>query len=1174
MNMNVTSPATVQAHSNDPSAQQRVASDPNISSWVGASAGSGKTKVLTDRMLRLLLPREDGRPGTRPEKILALTFTKTAANEMSLRLAKRLSEWTVMSDEKLKADISEKLLGRDPTELEMDAARTLFARIVDVPGGLKIMTIHSFCQSILGRFPIEAGIAPHFKPLEEAQANELLKQAADSVLTQAQNENGTPLARALKTIAPLVNQEQFLSLVKTMSGERRQIENMLIRTGGDKGLYDKLCALLGVGPGITEESLWEGFCHTPLEADLRAVCPALAASKSSTDQGKADDIQSFWDADTASKRSYYTAYKQVFLTTKNTIKLPTKAVLGTDEGVQRTFEYEANRILAYEETYKALLCASLTRDAFLLGAQILSHYKELKVQQGVLDFDDLIFKTLSLLKNEIETMGGLDVAPWVLYKLDEGLDHILVDEAQDTNPEQWDIIKSLSEEFFAGIGAKDDITRTMFVVGDEKQSIFSFQRAAPEKFGDMFNWFNQIITESGEDFVPVNIRTSFRSVQTILDAVDSVFTQDHTIVGLSGEYLNHIAYRTGQAGLVELWPLLESQNSSKDDDSADEDDGWDLPTNLVESRSGAQQMAERIGDTIKGWLDNNEILHSYNRTIHPGDIMVLVKSRNRFVSQLVRELKRRNIAVSGVDRMVLSDQLVVQDLCSAAAFALMPDDDLTLAELLKSPMLGINENQLYALAQPRTGSLWAAVRKQAHKDVTDWLSRLIERAGEDRPYEFLSRIVQEPCPADSISGLRAIKHRLGEDALDPLDEFLNAALAFEGSHTPSLQGFLKWHERGETEIKRQMEEAGRAVRIMTVHGAKGLQAPIVFLPDTVRVGANTRSERLLWPHKTGLDLPLYVPSKDLAPDIALQSMRHIQQKEDEEYRRLLYVAMTRAEERLYIGGYTGKRQPSDKADAVFWYKDIRSAFEKVESVQRIPWDDKASEESDPYLLRWETRATNPADKTKETHQTKDEVTHELPSYFSKRAPEEPFPPQPLVPSKPSDPEPGTASPLSLGKDKNRFKRGNITHKLLQILPDIKTELRREAAQKFLKRSSLELEPTMQDSILDEVMRILEDPTFGAIFGPGSLAEIPVTGLLDNKILISGQVDRLFVTEQEILIVDFKTNRPPPMKAGDVPPIYQKQMQAYAKALQEIYGDRPVRCALLWTDGARLMELPV
>lgn len=1149
--------------------RQRIASDPLVSSWVGASAGSGKTKVLTDRMLRLLLPREDGRPGTAPQKILALTFTKAAANEMALRLSQKLSRWAVMDGTDLSYDL-ENLLGRTPKEAEIEAARKLFARVVDAPGGLNIMTIHSFCQSVLGRFPIEAGLPPHFRPLEEEEARKLLDEARKDTLSHAGTKSGSPLQSAIGNISTLVTEEAFSSLLKALIAERGQMESVLKRTFGIDGLYAKICTQLGIRPGLTLDAFFADFCGGGDRTGLQNACAALAGG-TKTDADKAIAIQAFWD-ETGGRMPLYADYKSIFITSTGTVskKLATQKAIGLYTDLLDVLTAEAERILAFEDERRAIVCAETTRDLLLIGQAVLQRYQALKDERGAVDFDDLILRTLSLLKGDVKSLNGLKVTPWILYKLDEGLDHILVDEAQDTNPEQWEIIRALTDDFFTGQGAAEDI-RTLFVVGDKKQSIFSFQRAAPEKFDDMYRWFDKKIRESGGAFAPVDINTSFRSVRTILDAVDAVFAPAR---GLMAGYPVHIAQREGQPGLVELWPLFETAQSteeeSRNEDNTSGTAGWTLPDKLVESESGSARMAAKIGDMIKLWIDEKTRLETYDRPIRAGDIMVLVRARNAFVNQLVRALKTRKIPVSGVDRMILGDQIAVQDLCAAARFALLPDDSLTLATLLKSPFIGMDEDALYALAQGRPSSLWESLKEKGDGIIISWLESLIVQAGNLHPYEFFSRLVQEPCPADSSSGMRAIRRRLGDDALDPLDEFLNLTLAYQGGHGGGLQSFLHWHEQGSSEIKRQMEEAGGAVRIMTVHGAKGLQAPIVFLPDTVRV-KSPDPDKILWPNRTGLDIPLYVPSRESTPQAATQARSAVERQMDEEYRRLLYVAMTRAEERLYIGGYINKRGPTQGGRTAYWYDDIRGALESHPDIQREKSGIMDKDGNDQLLLRLSSAANAAPDKTRKGETRIEKPAIELPGWAFKPAPEEPFPPRPLAPSRPSEAEPAATSPLAESQA-YRFQRGNAAHKLLQTLPELPPAARRVAAEKYLARPALGLPADMQKTIAAEVMAILEDQTFGAIFGPGSMAEIPVTGFLHGKTLISAQIDRVLITDEEILIVDFKTNRPPPDTIADVPAAYLRQMKIYADLMREIYPGRAVKTALLWTDGARLMEI--
>ncbi len=1157
--------------------KQRIASDPLASSWVGASAGSGKTKVLTDRFLRLILPHEDGSPAAPPEKILAITFTRAGANEMALRLSHRLSRWAVMSAESLAKDMEDNLFGRPPTRIEMDAARKLFARVVDTPGGLKIMTIHSFCQSVLGRFPIEAGLAPHFRPLEEDQAAELLARAQKNILSYAGTTPVSPIGQAVRALGLRLAEKDLTALIQKVVSERHQLAGILQRTFGIDGLYTKLCIHLSIPPGMEENALLQNFCtmEGKIEAALREACTQLFTG-TKTDCDKAGFLDIFLSANISNRPQLYTNYRKAFVTGKDEpyAKVATDGLLKKFPLLSETLKTECARVQTMDEQLKAVRCAALTRDLFLLGQTVIEEYTRLKEIRGALDFDDLIIHTLSLLKGEVKSLEGLSAhTPWVLYKMDEGIDHILVDEAQDTNPEQWDIIRLLGNDFFNGTGVSE-AARTVFVVGDEKQSIFGFQRAAPEKFGEMYDWYERLITRSGQRFAPVDINTSFRSVQIILDAVDHVYAHAEPQRGVGGRYQNHRAQRAGHAGIVELWPILKTEKQSDPTDTPNDGHGWLLPSHIVEGQSGSRKMAIKIGDTIKSWLDNGERLPSRNRCVEPGDIMVLVRSRNAFVPQLIRELKRRHIPVNGADRMVLSEQLVVQDLCAAAAFALLPNDDLTLAALLKSPFIGMSEVDIFNLAHGRSESLWASMHKKGDRIIVSWLESLIPLASAGHPYEFFGRIVQSPCPANAVSALMAIRERLGTDALDPLDEFINRALLYESSHGTGLQGFLKWHMDSSGDIKRQMDESAGMVRIMTVHGAKGLQSPIVFLPDTIRTPSGSKADSVLWPLKTDLDVPLYLPSGKDTPRSLTSTRTRLQEKADDEYRRLLYVAMTRAEDRLYVGGFYNKQAPGQ--NTVYWYEDIRNGLAALPGGVAIPSGQIDETGANLPILRWESpQIVPPVQGRIQLHDDLTGKNNILPNWVRKHAPEEPFPPRPLIPSRPSEPEPAAASPRQKANtDLFRFRRGTATHRLLQILPDLAPAARRMAAEKFLSRPALGLSPALQEEIARETFRLLEDPVFGDIFGSDARAEMPVTGLLDDMTLISGQIDRLLVREKDILIIDFKTNRPPPQSVEDVPDLYRRQMRAYAQALRKIYPERDVRAALLWTDGARLMEISV
>ncbi len=1031
----------------DPDEAQRRAADPNYSVWVGASAGSGKTKVLTDRLLRLLLPSEDGRPGTRPEAILCLTFTKAAAQEMALRLNKKLGAWAVMDDAALAADMG-KLLGRAATADEIAAARKLFAQVIDAPGGLKIMTIHSFCQSVLGRFPLEAGLTPPFTALEDAAAAALRQRARDDVLAQARVP-GTKLNALLNNLAAEVNEDAFAGLLQDIVRECRQMREL----PGD--LHIAVCGALGIDTYSEEELLKVLVSDNVINGDgLRRACRVMADNGTSkSDQPKSVSIQNFLDAPAEKRATLFNEYIEQFLTAKgeilkNIMTARTGAIASGHEDA--ALRAEAQRLLDVQDSRKAVVCARLTCDLMEFGAAIWQRYETLKRARAALDFDDLINKTLDLLERS-------DMAGWVMYKLDGGLDHILIDEAQDTNPEQWRIVKALTEDFFSGLGAKPDTARTIFTVGDQKQSIYGFQRAAPEKFYEMREYFAEITQAAKQKWRNEDMNFSFRSTPSVLGFVDEVFLAESVRKGLGLlERLSHDSQRPDDAGLVELWPLFTTPD--KEDRTP-----WTTPDAPRDSRSGGARLAEHIGATVKGWIDNKEQLLSKGRNVAPGDILILVRRRTPFVNQMIRALKTRGVAVSGIDRMVLKEQLAVQDLLAAAQFALLPEDDLTLACLLKSPLIGWTDQQLENIAPKRTGSLWDAVR-DADSDIVAWLQKQISHAASDHPYEFFARLLQTPCPADKISGLHAMTARLGAEALDPLDEFLNIALTFETGNIAALQGFLVAMEQGDSEIKREQEEAGGAVRIMTVHGAKGLEAPIVILPDTVRATRTSGgSQRLIWPDKSNLKVPLWSPRADRDCRFYKTLLGRLEDRQDEEYRRLLYVALTRARDRLYICGHTGRKPPLPEN----WYNYAAQAFERIADAESQPFESKfflkPEGEDTPQLRRISAilQSSRPPGNAPAAQDNREPPLKpaDLPR-LSAPPQDEPDPPRPLAPSRPAEAEPAAPSPLAQS-DTYRFRRGTVTHKLLQLLPDLPALERKAAAQTFTNRYAADLPEPVQ-----------------------------------------------------------------------------------------------------------------
>ena len=1120
---------------------QRKALDPSASVWVSASAGTGKTKVLTDRLLTLMLA------GTRPSRILCLTFTRAAAAEMANRVNERLASWTTMESGQLAQELVN-LMGRYPRQEEIAHARQLFARVLDTPGGAKIQTIHSFCQSLLGRFPLEAQVSPEFVVLDERSASEALSDAAASIIAAARANTRPDLADALGVVARYLAEERFAELMAALARERGKLAAAW--ADGEKPMLTRLAAAMGVPANATVDSLIAAFCAGGDLPPLREVCAALAGGKK-TDRERGAIIAD-WCANPAAREVMLPAYLAAFLTNEGEIR---KRLFTKDLAKQsavdlvRILGAEAQRVKRFLEDKNGVVILEATGAIARLGDALLQAYETHKRLHAQLDYDDLVLKARELL-------GRAGIAPWVLFKLDGGLDHILIDEAQDTNPEQWEIVAILAAEFFAG---EDPLgrARTVFAVGDAKQSIYSFQRADPRAFTEMRAHFEARVNEAQRSWRVVPLDISFRAAEPLLKAVDAAFATPAAAEGvaLDGAAIRHVAARLGQAGHVELWPPCPV--SPEPDGDAD-----DPGTRVPESRT---RLARAIAATIDDWLRTGERLASRDRPIRPGDILVLVRRRNEFVGDLLRALKDRKVPVAGADRMNLAKQLAVQDLIALGQFLLLPEDDLNLAAVLKGPLFAVSEEQLFALAYDRGNErLWTRLRRRTGDDQllassVEMLTDLLRRADFAPPYELYADVL------GARHGRHAMLERLGLDAEDPIEEFLALALSYEREHVPSLQGFLHWLVAGEIEVKRDFAERQRnEVRIMTVHGAKGLEAPIVFLPDTMQLPDPQIA--MLW---TDADaLPLWRPRKEFSTGHYDGERRRLRQRELQEYRRLLYVALTRARDRLYLCGWQNDRPVNE---APTWHTLCEAGWTGL--AQPFAFDTKTLlGERDGWSgegLRLAAPQTAPPDDRDRAGPTMPMLAA-VPSWFDRPAPDEPDPPRPLVPSQPGSSEPGTLSPLTdAGRD--RFRRGLLVHRLLQTLPDLPRDQREAAAHRFLALPVHALGTAEQDDIRRETMAVLDAPEFGPLWGEDAQAEVPVVGLIGGHAL-SGQIDRLVATESQVLIVDYKTVRPPPESDSDVAPIYLQQLAIYRAALQRIYPDRPINCAILWTVGPRLMPI--
>jgi len=1121
------------------------ASDPAASAFVAASAGSGKTKLLTDRLLRLMLA------GARPERIQCLTFTKAAAAEMAVRLQRTLGKWVTLDDARLDRALRD--LAIEPTPDLRERARALFARVLDLPGGMRIGTIHAFCQSLLRRFPLEAALSPHFQLVDERDAADALTEAREAMLAEANTED---LRAALRALAGLASAEQFGRHVVALQADRQRLASAL-------ALPDLAAAqrrALGI-TGSSEADILAAGVNWQEERDLREAARIVHQLGAKTCAERAGRMLEWLGLDSETRVENWPQWCTEFLTAAGAARAPggfvSKAVTDRHPELASVFLAEADRILGLIDDCRALAMAELSAALLVLAAPVLRAYADHKQDSGLVDYDDLIGRTSQLLVDP--------GAAWVLYKLDGGLDHLLLDEVQDTAPAQWQIAHALTAEFFAGAGAPGENNRTVFAVGDRKQSIYSFQGADADEFDRSRDLLERRVVGAGLSFRKTPLDVSFRSTQPVLSLVDAVFDDPVAAAGVvePGGTLVHYADRAAHAGTVELWPLAPLPDEA-------EPEPWAVAEANHNQLSAPQLLADTLAEWIRGQTSGDVMLESKGRPLAPGDVLVLVRRRNAFGRALVRALKTRGVPVAGLDRLVLTEQPAVQDLMALADALLLPQDDLNFACLLTSPLGGLDDSDLMALAVGRGGALFEALRARAQERpqwqrAWEFFAALLGRADYVSPFALFAEAL------GPLGGRARLFARLGPEAAEPVDELLNATLAYARLHPPSLQGFLHWLRRSGAEVKREAEAAGNQVRVMTVHGTKGLQAPLVILPDTTAIPPEEGP--ILWAEdmQTRVAVPLFSPRKEFRCVAAQRVRDDLARRRLEEHNRLLYVALTRAEDRLVVCGWQTRRGLPD----VCWYNLVARGFDRLapEHAAFEAWDGTLARVTAPQL------AAVPAAGPELSG-----PPPSLPNWFG-GAPDwrstppsaEPGRPGPLAPSRPEGVDLGTvpaaASPLAeRAAVGDRFRRGRLLHALLQHLPELPEADRETAARRWLDRPGQGLPDGIAATLAAEALAILAHPDLTPAFCPGSRAEVPLTGLIGDTV-VGGLVDRLAVLPDRVLVVDFKTNRLAPDRPEDTPVMYLRQMAAYRAVLRDIFPGREVRCALVWTRAARVAMLP-
>jgi ATP-dependent helicase/nuclease subunit A len=1126
--------------SNETKDRQRRASDPSASAWVSANAGSGKTYVLSNRVVRLLLQ------GHEPAGVLCITFTKAAAANMANTVFRRLAAWTSASDAELDTALSE--LGEPrPDTHDRARARRLFARALDTPGGLKVLTIHGFCESLLHQFPFEAEVPAAFTVIDERLQSELVEQARAEVLNLAAAQPDSALGRALTQLVTSTADMTLQRVLRELLMRGEELDRLMRPNGEDNTVrvLQRLGSALGETAKLSEiDALVLG---APSALVQRADIIDWLRWGGRSDENLAACLSragSSGDAETCRN-----AYLDVFLTKERKPRsdkaFVTRALREERGDLFNLLIDERERLATLWQRRNAAIACERSENLLRIADAIRTRYRTEKARRGALDFADLIHSAARLLSNT--------ASAFVHFKLDQGIDHVLVDEAQDTSPEQWAIVEGLTSEFTVGHGARSK-TRTIFAVGDEKQSIFGFQGAAPARFGEMRTHFERRHRDTEKAFEEVRLTQSFRTAKDVLDAVDHVFATDSARRGLTfnDEKPLHETARPGAPGRVDIWPLERAEAGP---------DGvpWDAPFDTVSAKNPVAVLADRIADAVKGWTEGRD-LDGPCPSVLPGEILILVRQRGPLFEAILRKLKEKDLPVAGADRLDLGKHIAVLDLLALADALLFADNDLALANVLKSPLFELDDDDLIAIAAKRRGSLRHALRKSEearHRAVSDKLETFARLAAHKRPFDFYALVLGDK------RGRRDFHRRLGLEVDDVLDEFLSYALSYGESETPTLAGFVSWMRAAPAIIKRDLETGGGNVRVMTVHGAKGLEAELVVLADTGLV-RHASKVPLIFPVKevgakeSDSPLPVWSAGRDAEPELVAQAREDEAARDAGEHRRLLYVALTRAKDRLVIAGHLSDPKKTE-APENSWYALVREGLaDKAKETEIAGFDT-------PVLVFQPTpgaQVERPPAAVVETPAA--------PAWIFERLPKEKPAPEWIAPSRAVEHEfaGGEASQLAVSAK----ARGVLLHRLIEELPRIAGDAT-AAADRYLTNAAPTLSDAERTALRDEALAVLAHPGIASLLATPGRAEVPVAGQIErpgqSPLFVSGQIDRLIVTPDKVTILDFKSDRPMPSSA---PADYLVQMALYRAVIGRIFPGKSVDCGIAWTAGPKLEPL--
>ena len=1130
------------------SAEQARASDPLASVFVSANAGTGKTKLLTDRVLRLLLSGADA------DSILCVTYTRAAAAEMRNRIYARLASWAIISTVDLTKDLQSMGIVA-PSQANIRLARMLFAKILDNDNGPRVETVHSFCQSILRRFPIEAGIAPNVNLADDAEQDRLKSIAKVAVM----NSLDPQIQMAVATIANQSSEGQASEILNAFLRQVPTLDDEDAVSGLQAHFRDDLDM---PEAGSVEKHIAKALAKIDDEA-LRAAAAALQNANVKTQRERGASFFAWLALDAEMRIIRLNMLIDALFTANG----PRSARSLSNAEIRAEYPPIVDVQLAVINILTPILhmmamdrCRELTTALYIYGAAFQHNYQVLKESRGLLDYDDLIAVTNRLLARS-------EAAQWVAWKLDNGIGHVLVDEAQDTSPAQWTLLLRLVESFFDGSdmpvpassasGAAVDMDispRSVFAVGDFKQSIYSFQGADPKVLGQNRALLRHKADAAAIDFRALSLSVSFRSTAPILGLVNDL------IPDLDGiqDFVGHDLARRHKGGFVEVWPIIDAPVDEEKPDAF-------TPAKIASMQGASAVAATHLARTLKSWIGKRPLPSLDNdhtaKTITAGDILILLRKRDVFFEQVLVALQEQGVAVAGADRMRLVDQIEIQDLLALGDVALLPDDDLQLAALLKSPLFGISEEQLFDLAHDKgSHSLFRQLMRYLGSNdplgyIADRLERWCSMVDGGSVFSFYSNVLVD-------GGRDKFRARLGSSVDEALDHFLAVAQNYGESGGVSLTAFLAAVRSGGGDVKRDMDTGNvDEVRVMTIHGAKGLEAPIVILPDMLRHSApyspliTGEDQRFVyWEAGSHLRPPFLEAARQKANDLRA-----------EEDNRLLYVALTRARDGLVIGGWEKQNSrwlensPYSRIKACLAnHPDVIEGEDGVlrHSVRTRsePEPETRSESADNAQIRVPDLASEPLDT----------------SWLHQPAPDLPPDCRPLRPSEPANLY--ATHPLGFAVSDSRsqakaLSRGRLAHRLFEVLPTVSLDQRDAVAERMIAAIDM-LSSDEGVQLKNEVFTILNDPRFVDLFAPDALAEVPVTGMVRDR-GVSGQIDRLYVGDDNVILADFKTG----IGYEDIPPeTYQRQMALYAALIAEIFPNKPIVCWLIWTETARIQEI--